>query len=485
MLRLRTVVSLYVTLALALAGCGGEDNGGGGPSNSLVVSPQVLNLADCEQGTLTATLLDSDGNPVPGAQVSFSSSSSIIAAVSPAGVVTANGVGSTSIIVTSGQLKDTIPVSVALGPITISAAPDSINLDRDGVRAILATVLNCHGSALPNPVITTSTLDAGVATAANDLIFGEGPGLTKVAFTSGTESDTVIVNVYSPSHPGTGLTTLSTTGNPFGIALSGSGQLYFTKLQSAVIARDTLPFTSPITQTFPVGTFPTDVAFVPRQLKAVVTNQGDNTVGLIDVRTHAQTGTLGLSANPFRVLNAPNNRTYVTLSVGVVMVFNSTTNARLDSIVVDPAPNGLALSPDASVLYVSSTTSGRITVISASTNTVVNAFTVGGTLQDLEISPDGLTLYAATEGLGVQRIDVGTQTAIDTLLMPAFGMKLTPDGAQLFVVGSSTLTIIDRATFTAAPGIDLGGNARRVAFGRGGRLAVVSNESGGYASVLE
>lgn len=482
----RMLRRVFPFLVFLSAACGGGDNGGGGngPGNSLVVTPRALNLADCAQRNLTATRLDGDGNPVSGAQFSYSSTASSVATVSGTGVVTAAGVGTASIIVTSGQLKDTIPVTVTVGPLSVTASPDSMNLDPDGAQAISPVVLNCHGTVVVNPTVTYATRNQVVATVSNGLVIGEAPGLTGIIVTSGNGADTVPVNVYSPSHPGSNATTVTVPGGPFGVATAGNSLVYVTELFGGKIAHDTLPISSATVTEFAVGADPTDVAFTPRAMKAFVTNQASLNLGVIDPVTQAQVSTVPLGDNPFRVLAARNNRTYVTLAAGKVMVLNSTTNAKVDSFAVDHAPNGVVLSGDGNTLYVSSTSSGRILAINVTSGARADSITVGGTPQDIALSPDGLTLYVANEGTGVQQVDLASRTVTNTLVVPAFGMRLTPDGTQLIVASGGTVTVIDRAAFTAAPGIAVNGTARRVAFAQGGRVALIANE-GGYVSVIQ
>ncbi|MEP7326776.1 MAG: hypothetical protein ABI836_12565 [Gemmatimonadota bacterium] len=481
----------YALACLALAACGGEDNGGNGPGNSLVVSPQALSIRDCGgTGQITASVHDGEGNVVPGATITYTSRGPGIATV-VGGVVTGQSIGTTEIIAASGQLKDTVAITVINGPISVIAGPDSMNLDVDGTRPLTVTVTNCHAAVVANPVLTLVAVPS-ILSFSGSRVIADAPGVTKIAIITGilgdtvSATDTVVVNVYSASHPGTAHTTFAVNNTPFGIATSGSGLVYVTKLLGVAVGHDTLPLAGPITAQFSVGDTPTDIEVVPRELKAFVTNQGSGSLGVIDAGANIQSTTVPLGDSPFRVLSARvGNETYVSLAGGKIIILNSTTNAKLDSVVVDGAPNGMTLGPPGSDdLYVSSTASGRVLKIHLSARTVVDSFVVGGVPQELVLSPDGLSLFVANEMLGLQQIDLFTGAVSPAIPMPAFGMALTPDGAQLFVVGGSTVTVVDMVTLTAAPGINVGGNARRVAFAWGGRLALISNE-GGWVSVIQ
>jgi len=265
--------------------------------------------------------------------------------------------------------------------------------------------------------------------------------------------------------------------------VSDSGEVYVTKLLEVSVGHAKIPLSATITASFPTGDVPTDVGFVPGLPKAYVTNQGANNVGVINTTTNLQSNLLPLGTLPYRVLSTAGNRTYVTFGASKLKVLNSTTDALTDSIAVAGSANGLVLSPNGSTLYVSHT-GGQVSVISTASLAVIDSFAVGGTPQDIAISPDGLTLYVANEGVGVQRVDVASKTVTGTIAVPAFAMRSTPDNVELWVASGETVTVIDRAAFTAEPGIDVGGNARRIAFGRNGRMVLVANEAG-YVSVIQ
>jgi DNA-binding beta-propeller fold protein YncE len=58
-----------------------------------------------------------------------------------------------------------------------------------------------------------------------------------------------------------------------------------------------------------------------------------------------------------------------------------------------------------------------------------------------------------------------------------FGLAISPDGANLYLAGSSEVRIVDRATGVLLRTVNVNGSARRIAFLSNG-VAVVTNESG-------
>lgn len=81
---------------------------------SVEVSPEELVLtASGETGELTAAVLDEDGEEIPNATVTWTSSDEEVATVDEAGVVEAVGEGSATITAMSGEVEGTAEVTVS------------------------------------------------------------------------------------------------------------------------------------------------------------------------------------------------------------------------------------------------------------------------------------------------------------------------------------------------------------------------------------
>lgn len=119
---------------LALAGCGSAGIGpilvgGTTSSDSLVaavrVTPDTVRFSAIAQtAQLTATAVDSVGNEVTGASVTWASGDGTIASVDGDGLVTSVGAGQTTITATSGAAQGTASVIVTTsGALPVGAAP--------------------------------------------------------------------------------------------------------------------------------------------------------------------------------------------------------------------------------------------------------------------------------------------------------------------------------------------------------------------------
>ncbi len=99
------------------------------PVQSVSVSPSTLALVQGQTGTLSATVVDATGATVSNPSVAWSSGNPAVASVDPiTGVVTAVGVGSTTIDASSGGKTGSSTVTVTAPPIvSITISPSSSN----------------------------------------------------------------------------------------------------------------------------------------------------------------------------------------------------------------------------------------------------------------------------------------------------------------------------------------------------------------------
>jgi YVTN family beta-propeller protein len=150
----------------------------------------------------------------------------------------------------------------------------------------------------------------------------------------------------------------------------------------------------------------------------------------------------------------------------------------ITTLAVGAAANGLAFSPDGSILYVSSRDAGTVVAVDVSTDAITQTYTPGGMPQRVAVAPDGSELYVANEVNGLDVIDVasGTVSSI-SFATPGYGVGLTPDGTQLYVLlpEAGQVRVLDRATRAPVKTIAVGGIPRNVVFASDG-TALVANE---------
>jgi len=441
------------------------------------------------------------GGPVAGMTITFSVASgggtlsATSAVTDPSGVATA---GSWTLGTTAGQntLTATAPSTANVSPVTITATgtpgsastvtvtPATVALLPAATQQLAVVVADQYSNAIASPTLSYTSGSGSIATVSTSgLVTAVAPGTTSVVVASGTATGHVAVTVIG--HPaGSAIVNATEGGRPFAVAVSGSGVVYVGEQDNAALGRFDLPATA-VSGSVAVGNDPTDVAFLPDGSKAFVTNQGSNTVGVIDVATNTQTTTIPIGEPVLRVLSSNDgSKMYVTTAMGHLFIINTSDNS-FTSLTLGGTLNGLALNPATSVLYASSTT-GTLYEVDLSTNSVTDSVTFGGRPQDLAVSPDGSKLFVANETGDLGVLNANTLASITSVSAAAdgFGMALTRDGTQLYVTRPShgDVLVLDATTYAVLQTIS-GGTPRRVAFDRSGLTGVITNEAG-YVSFV-
>ena len=112
---------------------------------------------------------------------------------------------------------------------------------------------------------------------------------------------------------------------------------------------------------------------------AYITNEGSNTVSVIDTTTNAVIGVpISVGECPFGVAVAPNGKTvYVTNTCGfsgTISAINTATNS-VTSITGFKSPAGVAAAPDGRKVYVGNQNISTVSVIDTTTNAVISSIT--------------------------------------------------------------------------------------------------------------
>jgi hypothetical protein len=187
---------------VALLGCSGLDEGGGG-AVALEVEvplPATLEVGDALQ--LTATALDADGNPVD-VPITWRAADPTVT-VSPTGLVTGVSVGTGRVQARNGSLGSNLVT------MTVIARADTLLLVGDSVLTVAADVAT---SADLLTALRTFSPDAPVAT--RPVIYAitsPAPGTApSVTLTGGVQTDTVNTG---PDGTVTGMHLVRVTGRP-------------------------------------------------------------------------------------------------------------------------------------------------------------------------------------------------------------------------------------------------------------------------------
>ena len=331
----------------------------------------------------------------------------------------------------------------------------------------------------------------GLAAGRHDLQLGEiaencalaGDNPRSLALAAGDTTDltlTVSCQRLAVSHPaGVVARSVRLAGAPYGVAVSADGIVYAALIGSTTLARGDLASMS-FGPTVEVGETPPHVAFNPAGTVVYATLQTGRGLAVVDVASNSLVTTLPLASDGFNLAVAPDGqRVYVTTADGTLYVVNALTNTVDTTLAVGSAANGLAFSPDGAVLYVSSRDAGTVVAVDRAANEVTRTYTVGGAPQRLAVAPDGSELYVANEvsGLDVVNVGSGAVTSYD-FGSPGYGLGLTPDGAQIYLLlpDAGEVRVLQRLSRAPVKTIIVGGRPRNVAFAVDGRTALLTNE---------
>jgi Bacterial Ig-like domain (group 2) len=159
------VRGLVWAVAVAMVAACGGDGGTSPDASEIVVRPSSLTLAQRQSAQLVPSVLNKNGELVSGAVVTFRSSDTTIVRVDATGTVTSVGpAGHADVVLRSGQLTKTVPVTVTPTTKGITLSPSPGVIPQKGTLQLTATLVDEVGTPVPNPTLTFSTSSDKVAT---------------------------------------------------------------------------------------------------------------------------------------------------------------------------------------------------------------------------------------------------------------------------------------------------------------------------------
>jgi len=385
---------------------------------------------------------------------------------------------------------------------TLAVTPERLVLGAGMSRQLTATILDDSGAPVAGTISFNSSDPSRVSVTADGLANYVGAGEAEIRARSG---DLIAIVPYSgirSGHPA-GTTTTSTRlpgdregDAPFGVAVDGEGRILISQTHSGRVASGLYPVSG--FTTGDLGGIPTSIALLGGGT-ALVTPTGPDAdhASVIELSTDRVLTQVPLGVAAFAAVTAPDSQTaYLGTNDGRVLLFDvasSSVTGAIDLVVEKSRVNHLALNAAGTRLYASSFTTGTIAEIDLVSKGVTRLFIVGGEPQGIAVSPDGSELYVANES-GAGRINVydivrgrlkaTIPSGATSSLGGPFGLAMSPDGTRVYVgvittEGPGLIQVIDAGTRTIERTINSCGTIpRRIAFGFSGGLAVIADETG-------
>lgn len=269
------------------------------------------------------------------------------------------------------------------------------------------------------------------------------------------------------------------SSRPFGVAVNSVGTIYIGRQDANDAVRGSIAnfkFTTAVV----VGLDPGTLAMSPNGATTAVANYNNNSVGFIDIASNSFGSTTPVGSNPTEVAYHPaGTKLYVGTVAAGLQILNATTYVAATPLAAGAVLNGMAFSPSACKLYVSSQSDGQVAEIQTSTDAILRFITVGASPEEVAISADSTELWVADEIAGVQLYSLPSGNFVTTVAgtAGAWGLAMTPDGQELYATlpTAGTIKVISRTGRAVTKTLTVN-TPRRIAFDYTGAHAVVADE---------
>jgi PQQ-dependent catabolism-associated beta-propeller protein len=187
--------------------------------------------------------------------------------------------------------------------------------------------------------------------------------------------------------------------------------------------------------------------------KIFVSNEGDNTITVIDSETMSVIETVQVGQRP-RGITITNDGKYVLLCASdddTVQMIDTATYEIVGTLPSGPDPELFVLHPSGNPLYIANEDDNLVTVVDVEDRSLVAEIPVGVEPEGMGISPDGAVMVNTSETTNMAHfIDTGTNTITHNVLVdsrPRFA-EFKSDGTEVWVSAEigGTVSVIDTAT---------------------------------------
>jgi serine/threonine-protein kinase len=246
-------------------------------------------------------------------------------------------------------------------------------------------------------------------------------------------------------------TTIATGGTPDGLTVKPSANLiYVLNVQGkGLFVIDGA--TNAVTATLGVGPNPVGVAVDPAYDEYYVAIGGSaghlGSIRAFDGATNALILNVGVGLNPFGVEVDPNTYTIYVSNNGddTVSVVDGHAQRVRATVPVGPKPEALAVDPASSTVYVTNDDAGTVTVIDGATDKLAATIPVGSHPRGIAFDSDSNVLFVANSGSSSVSVIDGATRAVRTTIPVAAGassVAICRSTHHVYVVGSNAVTVL-------------------------------------------
>jgi uncharacterized protein YjdB len=166
------------------------------PVGSVSVDPTSATVFIGRTTQLTATVRNTQGEVMTGQAVTWSSSNTNVATVSPTGLVSGVASGTATITATSGGRSGTSTITVTPVPTgSVSVSPNEGSVIVGQTITLTATVRDIENNLISGAAVAWSTSSTAIATVNNGVVTGVAPGSATITASHGGKSGTSAITV--------------------------------------------------------------------------------------------------------------------------------------------------------------------------------------------------------------------------------------------------------------------------------------------------
>ena len=244
-----------------------------------------------------------------------------------------------------------------------------------------------------------------------------------------------------------------------GTALAQGSQIFVLNKQSdtmSIVDAATLE----VTRTVSVGEQPHELAILPGGDKAYVSNVGENTISVVDLKEGSETGKITTPdfSFPHGIAFTPDARIAVVTSERTqkIMIIDARNDEILRTIDTEELGTHMVVIDDTGRwAYFTNRESNTVSIMDLNDYRIVASIPAGEGAEGIALSPDGKQIWTGDRrGNTVTVIDTEARRVIQKL--PAGGAPIraafSPDGTRVFVPNSTSSDVfVYDARFTRAP----------------------------------